>query len=146
MHRFSQTEFIEAAPERVFDFVTNQENLPRWSPEVVRSEVIGGGPIRAGAKLRQVRRQGGRQMTSEIDVAIHEPPTRHVVKTRIMGVDASFAFTFEPEGAGTRARFDCEMGADGIARLWAGLLARMVEKTDDKRLANLKAAMASANK
>jgi carbon monoxide dehydrogenase subunit G len=144
MTKFSRTELIEAPPEQVFDFVTNQENLPKWSPEVVRSEVVGGRPIEAGAKLRQVRRQGGRQMTNEVEVVAHNRPSRHAVKARIMGVDASFAFDFAPEGAGTRVRFACEMDAHGVAKLWAGYIARMVEKTDDKRLANLKTAIASA--
>ena len=141
MHRFSRQGVIKAQPHQVFDFVTDQSKLPLWSPEVVSSEVAGGGPIEAGTKLVQKRRQGPRTMTNEVTVTTHDRPRTHAVRTRIMGVELTFTFSFWPERAATKVTFDCTCEGTGLARLWAGKMAKAVERADDQRIERLKAAM-----
>ena len=84
MHRFTRQGVIKAMPHQVFDFVTDQSKLPLWSPEVVSSEVAGGGQIEVGSRLIQKRKQGGRKMTNEVTVTTHVRPRSHAVRTRIM--------------------------------------------------------------
>ena len=146
MHRFTRQGVIEAQPHQVFDFVTDQSKLPLWSPEVVSSEVEGGGPLAVGSRLIQKRRQGGRTMTNEVEVTAHDRPKTHAVKTRIMGVEMRFTFSFWPEGRWTKVTFDCTCESNGIARLWEGPMARMVEKADDQRIDRLKQAMGPPRK
>lgn len=141
MHRFSRQGVINAQPHQVFDFVTDQSKLPLWSPEVVSSEVAGGRSIEAGSRLLQKRRQGRRTMSNEVEVTTHDRPRTHAVKTRIMGVEMHFIFSFWPEGKGTKVTFDCSCEGKGLARLWAGRMAQLVEQADDQRIERLKAAM-----
>ena len=140
--QFSRSAVIAASPEAVFDFVTDQTRITEWSPEVVSSDVEGGGNVQAGAILVQRRRQGSREMTNRVEVVAHERPQRHAVKTRIFGVNALFTFTFAPDGEGTRAAFECDISAKGLPILWAGKMAQMIEKSDDGRLERLREAMA----
>lgn len=39
MSSYQREIVINETPERLFDYVTEQENLPVWSPQVVKSEV-----------------------------------------------------------------------------------------------------------
>jgi len=141
MYGFTRTEELPHPPEAVFDFVAEQGNLPRWSPEVLRSDVVGGGPVHRGSQLRQTRRMGKRETTSLVEVVVHERPSRHAVRARVMGVEAVFTFRFEPAGAGTRATFECEARGRGLARLWESWMGGMMEKADDRRLVALRVAM-----
>jgi uncharacterized protein YndB with AHSA1/START domain len=141
VHRFSRQGVIRAQPHQVFDFVTDQSKLPLWSPEVVSSEVAGGDPIRAGSRLIQKRRHGGRTMTNEVVVTTHERPRTHAVRTRLLGVEMSFTLSFWPEGSGTKVTFDCTCEGKGLGRLMEGMMARSVEKTDDQRIERLREAM-----
>ena len=144
MHRYSRTGLVPLPPQQVFDYLTDQKNLPRWSPQVVSSEVIGGGPVQQGSKLLQKRRQGKREMVNEVSVIAHEPPKLHTVTTRVMGVQTTFAFSCAPEGQGTRVSMSGEILGRGLARLWEGFFAKMIEQADDKVIDQLRDALAKA--
>lgn len=80
-------------------------------------------------------------MSNEVEVTTHDRPRTHAVKTRIMGVEMQFTFSFWPEGKSTKVTFDCNCEGKGLARLWAGRMAQLVERADDQRIERLKAAM-----
>ncbi|MBI2848764.1 MAG: SRPBCC family protein [Chloroflexi bacterium] len=145
MITYKRSGWIEALPHGVFAFVTDQANLPRWSPEVVKSEVMTGSKLEVGSKLRQTRRQGKRQVTSVVEVIAHEPPAVHAVRATIMGVEATFTFRFEPEGEGTRAQFEATIAGRGIGKLLERPLAGAMEKSDDQLLVRLKNAFPASN-
>ena len=65
----------------------------------------------------------------------------HVTRRRLMGVELTFTFSFWPERAATKVTFDCTCEGTGLARLWAGKMAKAVERADDQRIERLKAAM-----
>jgi carbon monoxide dehydrogenase subunit G len=141
MHRFTRQGVVNAQPHQVFDFVTDQSKISLWSPEVVSSVVAGGGPVQQGSRLIQRRKQGKREMTNEVEVTAHDRPKSHAVRTRILGVEMHFTFSFWPEGSGTKVTFDCTCEGRGLAKLWAGKMAKLVEAADDQRIERLKAAM-----
>ena len=58
-----------------------------------------------------------------------------------MAVELTFTFSFWPEGAATKVTFECTCEGKGLARLWAGAMAKMVERADDQRIDRLRAAM-----
>jgi hypothetical protein len=84
-------------------------------------------------------------MTNLVEVMVHESPRRHVVRSRVMGLEATFAFSFEATEGGTRVRCDCEVVPGNLlARLYAGKVARMIEQADDRRIEQLRDAMSKA--
>ncbi|MDH5232654.1 MAG: SRPBCC family protein [Gammaproteobacteria bacterium] len=129
---------INATPERLFDYVTKQENLPSWSPQVVKSEVKGGGTVKKGSTLIQTRKQGNRTMTSQVEVIKHEPPNYHSVVTHIMGVTACFSFVFEDQQGATKIIMTGDVKGKGFGIFVAPLLKMAMEKGDSKVLENLK--------
>ena len=141
MRTYKRSEFIDLQPQTVFDFVTNQEKIPAWSPEVVKSEVATEGPLKPGSKLRQIRKRGQKEMRTVVEVIAHEPPKTHAVKARILGVDSTFAFSFNQENGGTRVQFEAKIIGRGFGKLFERPLARMMENADDKLLERLKSAI-----
>lgn len=106
-----------------------------------KSEVTTGGPVKAGSKLKQIRKRGQKEMTTVVEVVTHEPPKTHAVKARILGVDSTFTFTFEQENKGTRVQFEAKILGRGLGRIFEGPLAKTMEKSDDKLLERLKVAI-----
>ena len=138
MSSYQREVVVNETPERLFDFVTEQKNLPLWSPQVVKSEVKGGGPVTKGSILIQTRKQGNRTMTSEVDVIRHDRPINHTVTTRMMGVIATFTFAFEKHEGSTKVTMTGDVKGKGFGVLVAPLLKMAMEKGDDKVLENLK--------
>lgn len=136
---------LDSAPEAVFDFLTDQAKLPLWSPEVVSSEVVGGGRIRPGTRLRQVRRRGKREMVNDVEVVEHDRPGRHSVRTRVLGVDAHFGFLLRADGEGTIVRMTGAVTGRGLGRIVESLLGKMMERADDRALDRLRDAMRASN-
>ena len=145
MFSFSRSKFIQVPPEFLFDFATDQINLPKWSPEVIRSDVIGGGPVQRGARLKQERRRGKGSFSTELTVVEHERPSRHSLTALVLGFYATFRFSFAAEGEGTRAQFDARIVGKGLVnRLFEAFIGRTIERTDDRVLERLKAAAETA--
>ena len=145
MRQFIRSEKIRATPEAVFDFVTDQKWLHAWSPEVLDSEPTDGGPIHVGTVLRQRHILGKRERVDQVEVVAHERPFRHAVHTRVMGVDMSVTFTFEPvDEQSTKVQLACELTGHGFGRLFESRVAKQVEEADDQRLVELRTAMGLA--
>lgn len=142
MHGFHRVALLAAPPRTVFAFLTDQRALPRWSPMIVESRVVGGGRLRAGALLRQVRRDAHGEREHRVTVVEHAPPRRHVLHTRTVGVDITFAFTLWPRGAGTRIEYACTCEGLGPSRLWEKRVADAIEDADGDRLERLRRALA----
>jgi uncharacterized protein YndB with AHSA1/START domain len=138
MITYTRARQIARTPEEVFDFVTDQSNLPTWSPEVVRSEVGGGGEIEVGSVLRQVRMNKGKEMTTEVEVVAHERPRLHTVATRVFSVDATFDFTFRDEDGVTRAQMKATVEGRRFGVFLEKTMARMMEAADALAMTRLK--------
>lgn len=144
-HTFTREHVIPASPDAVFDFLTDQGHINEWSPEVVESEVLGDA-IEVGTRLRQVRQQGKRRVTSLVDVVAHEPGRRHAVRTRVLGNQATFEFTLTPDAGGTRVAMSGEIRGRWLAALVTRGIGRAIERADDRRLEQLEDAMARAGR
>lgn len=141
MITYTRARQIARTPEEVFEFVTDQANLPRWSPEVVRSEVVGGGEIEVGSILRQVRMNKGKEMTTEVEVVAHERPGLHTVRAREFSVEATFEFTFRDEDGVTRAQMKATVEGRWFGKFFEKTMARMMESADALAMTRLKEVM-----
>jgi uncharacterized protein YndB with AHSA1/START domain len=92
---------VAGTPDDVFAFITDQSRLPEWNPAIVSSKLVDP-PLREGATLEQVRRQGSKQSTDHFEVAEHDPPRRHRVRGEVGGVNVAIGFELEPVEGGTK--------------------------------------------
>lgn len=101
----TRTTTVPLAPEAAFAWIVDPANAPRWLALVDRLEPEAGGPIGVATRLRIHGTARGRPFEQVTEVATHEPPRSFALRTRNGGFDATFAYTLEPEGDGTRVTF-----------------------------------------
>jgi carbon monoxide dehydrogenase subunit G len=115
---------IERAPEDVYAFIADPENLPQWQHEVleVRSE--------SETRFTEVRTFVGRRVESTIDVTTAEPARELTLRSAAGPVRFSVRHLLEPAGEGkTRVRVVGESeGAGGLFKIGGRLLGRAVER------------------
>jgi uncharacterized protein YndB with AHSA1/START domain len=126
---------VKRPPEVVFDFVSDDRNLPRWRTETLSSELLSAEPVGPGSRFRQVvRLSSGKEFVGESEIVDYEP--NHRVTSRIPNVTAqSFdEITFDPTPDGTQVthRWDFEssypMAVSG-SRLLEPLVRRQILKS-----------------
>jgi uncharacterized protein YndB with AHSA1/START domain len=102
MPRGGASIWIAAPPERVFDYVAEVENNPRWHSYVIESSWLDDGPMRVGRRGRQVSRLLGFRYTVEAEIAEWDPPRRVVWQTIRGDAAVRTACDVVPEGDGAR--------------------------------------------
>jgi hypothetical protein len=90
---------IEAAPEKVYDMVSNVTRMGEWSPETVACEWVDGatGPA-VGAKFKGRNKAGIMRWSTTPVVTAAEAPREFAFKTN----DTNWRYVFEPDGSGTK--------------------------------------------
>ena len=115
---------IERAPEDVYAFLSNPENLPKWQHEVIEVR------RRSDTEFTEVRTFIGRRMESTLQVTKAEPGREFSLRAGVGPVQFSVRHLLEPAGEGrTRLRVLGESeGAGGIFKLGGRLLRRAIER------------------
>jgi Polyketide cyclase / dehydrase and lipid transport len=137
--RFSEAADVRSPVEATFAYVTDQDRLAEWNDHVQWAEVVGGGPVGVGSKLRQHRRRNRREFDLLFQVTCHDPPHRHVVEGSVLGVDTQMGFTLEPKAAGTRVTMTADVHGRGVRRLLAPMVTREMRRSTVAALAALQA-------
>jgi hypothetical protein len=84
----------------------------------------------------------GRPTTTDLKVTAYDKASgRYSVTAEQSGLTATYHYTFQPEGSGTRITLICETYGSGLKKLLAPLFARIMKKEDGDHLQNLKAAI-----
>lgn len=141
MASFSISEYIDRNPQDTFDFATNFDTVSSWIPQITRIEKLTPGPMAAGTLFRETRKMGSREHASVIEVTEHTRPTVHSASAKCMGCVASYRYTFQQAGKGTRVDLHAEVKGSGLAKLIAPMLLTAMRKQDGDQLASLKRAI-----
>jgi len=91
---------VDATPERVWSLVTDLPRMARWSPQVVRTVVRGGGPVRLGTRAVNVNRKGLLVWPTRSKVVRFEPHRDFAF--RIKDNFTVWSFALEATEGGTR--------------------------------------------
>lgn len=91
---------VHADPARVWSLVCDLPRLAEWSPQVVRSFVRSGRPIRLGTTLLNVNRRGPLVWPTRSKVVRFEP--HREIAFRVKDNYTVWSFTLEPTATGTR--------------------------------------------
>jgi hypothetical protein len=122
---------VGAAPEIVWDTLTDFRSWPQWMPGVRFVKIDE--PVRVGTRFTW--RAGASTIKSEIVDA--NKPQKVAWKGRTLGIDALHVWSVEPTGQGSRVVTE-ESWAGPLARGLRGLLRKTVRKAVDDGLAALK--------
>lgn len=141
MSTFTLTEHLNRPVAEVFAFATDPQNASRWLGDVTKVEVLTPGPMRVGSQFRETRMMNGKEHSAVIEVTEHAPPNRHAASATMMGVTATYHYTFSPNGEGTRIDMKAEVHGKGMAKLLVPMVLSTMKKHDGDQLVKLKAAM-----
>jgi carbon monoxide dehydrogenase subunit G len=114
---------VDATPATVWSLVSDLPRMARWSPQVVKTFVRGGGPIQQGTRTVNVNRRGLLVWPTQAKVVRFEPHTQ--IAVRIKDNFTIWSFTLEPTGAGTRIVQRRE-APDGISSISLKLTERLL--------------------
>ena len=97
---------IQRPPQEVWEFLSNLENMPKWSSEVTAVRKISDNPRRYAVR--------GASGEMETEIVAFEPPRRYVSRmaSEAMGFSGDWEITMEPEGAGTRVTSNAKLRID----------------------------------
>jgi uncharacterized protein YndB with AHSA1/START domain len=105
---------ISAAPEKVYDLVSDVRRMGEWSPECRSCEWLDGatGPA-VGARFKGSNRNGMIRWSTKPRVVVADEGREFAFVTDVRGNDLTkWIYRFEPDGDGTKVTESFEMMAD----------------------------------
>ena len=124
--------------EKVFDFVADERNEPRYNPRMCDAEQISDGPIGLGTRFRTELETMGRKMPMIVEFTGYERPRRLASVTRSSMMETEGALTFESAPGGTRMRWSWDVRPRGALRLMAPLVGVIGRRQEQCVWGNLK--------
>ena len=127
--KISQSFRVAAAPEIVFDYVVDPDNLRERQTTKTRVEVLTDGPPRAGFRIREwTKPPGGKEFEQVVEFSSFDRPSRlmvHIVEGP-QPIDGTWTFT--ADGDGTRVGFVAAGSLRGPMRFAGPLVRRMLDR------------------
>ena len=111
---------IAKPQELVYALVRDLERAPEWQPSLESVDVHAG---------TEVRRVAGFRQESSFLVVEDDPPRRLAITSEGGPAKVRATFELEPDGDGTRVKFELQLDLHGKAR-WAGGLAKGAAKRE----------------
>jgi uncharacterized membrane protein len=139
MAKMNKSIMINAPVDKVFEFVTEPTNLPKFWPSLIEVSDV----KRSGDRIRSyhwVYKMGGVKFEGETELT-EALPNERVVAKNTGGIPSEFVWTYAPEGEGTKVTVDVEYKVPGavLGKLAEPLVVKMNEREAETLLANLKA-------
>ena len=138
---FTTTQFINATPQEVFDFMTDHANAPKVLAGVTSNEPITDGPMGVGYRFRETRVVNGKESVMEIEVVTFDPPHRYSAGGTMMGITATYHYQLTAENGGTRVDLEAEVTSGLLMKLMLPAIVKQMQKQDADHLPMLKAAV-----
>ncbi|WP_239456334.1 SRPBCC family protein [Nocardioides solisilvae] len=120
-----ETVEVAAPPERVWALVSDLPRMAEWSPQVVRTFLRGGRPVRLGTRMLNLNRRGLLVWPTQAKVVRLEP--QREVAFRVKENGSTWSFALEPVDGGAATRVVQRREApDGISALSLRLTDRVL--------------------
>lgn len=136
--------YIDRAPENVFGYLIGL-NDAEWRAPFPEMKLVSESYEGVGATHIEVRKLLGRRIETLAEAVIYEPDRRWAVRRASGPIRPQVTYTLQPEGNGTRLRFEFDVPVlEGMARVLRPLVrlgAPLVERSARSDLERLKQAL-----
>ncbi len=123
--------------EQVFAFLMDTSKLATWQSNLIKSEQLTEGPLRAGSRFREVRRINNKETEIQGEITSLEPNRRFETKTSTKP-QAMVSYSLDPEQGGTRLRYKFILITNGLMRLLEPVIASSIKKGTEADFETLK--------
>ncbi|ABM10718.1 uncharacterized protein YndB with AHSA1/START domain [Paenarthrobacter ilicis] len=133
---------LQAPASKVFDFVADHTNAPRWQNGIDDIRRITPGPLRVGTEHELTRRFAGMKVVARNRFIAYEPGRFVAFEIPSGKMTGVASYLVEPTGSDTcrlTSKVDFQVG--GLARFAVPLLTVIFKRDDEKALAALKVLM-----
>lgn len=133
---------LQAPASKVFDFVADHTNAPRWQSGIDEIRRITPGPIGIGTEHELVRRFAGMKIVARNRFIAYEPGRFVAFEIPTGKITGVASYRVEPTGADScRLISNVDFRVAGPARFAVPLLALIFKRDDEKALAALRVLM-----
>ena len=132
---FSVTERISTSPEKVWQYLTDFDNAPKWMPGIDSMSLHDGQILETGSALTFHARGKAR----ESRVTALEKGKRLALTSTQGGVTATYEYSLVPVADGAEVTLNAKCEATGVWKLLHPVIVIAMRKADSPQLANLKA-------
>ena len=137
MIQHEMTIHLDKPVEQVFAFLMDTGKLASWQSNLIKSEQLTEGPLRAGSRFREVRRINNKETEIEGEITSLEPNRRLETKTSTKP-QAMVSYSLDPEQGGTRLRYKFILITNGLMRLLEPVIASSIKKDTEADFETLK--------
>jgi len=127
MIRHETSVHLNRPVEKVFAFVVDSKELPKWQSNLIKSELLTEGPLRVGSRFHEVRLVRHKETEIQGEMTAFEPNRRFATKT-LSKPEVTVSYSFEPENGGTRLRYEFSMVTTGLMRLLQPMILGSIKK------------------
>lgn len=140
---FSGSAVIDRPIEKVFAFLADGTNDPKFSPRVQEIEKTTDGPVGVGTVFRSTVKDAGMKSGREFELTKFEPPTKigWTELSKNMITVPNGGYDLEPAGDGTKLTIHNDFAAHGFGKLLLPLALRAAQKDADAFAGRIKAAV-----
>ncbi|MGW8143927.1 MAG: SRPBCC family protein [Anaerolineales bacterium] len=143
MYSFEKSIFINLPQQEVFDYITDPANDKNWRKSSISAEWTSEGPVGVGSTQHSVDKFMGRNMESDSEVTVWDPPNEFGWKSIGGPVPYELSLKLAPDGEGTQLSFSGQAEIAGFFKLAEGLAGKQMEKQIDGDFNNLKKVLES---
>ena len=141
MASFSHTVSVPKPPGEVFPWLLDEDKVPQWTTHLQAYQVLGGGAIAHGTRIRQVLVVSGQPLDIELEITRYDPPGFAESRFTTNGLEVETTYALREAGAGTELTQTLEGKPNGFkARLLVPVVQPKLEaklKEDLERLREL---------
>jgi carbon monoxide dehydrogenase subunit G len=127
--RITETFVVQAAPEVVFDYMTDPANLASWQTTKTLVEPLTDGPTRQGSRVRErTKPPGAREFEQVVEFTEFDRPRRFHVHVVEGAYPIDGTWSLEPRADGTEVTFVAEGELRGWMRHVAPVAQRVIAR------------------
>jgi uncharacterized protein YndB with AHSA1/START domain len=140
MQRVERTARIAAAPDELFAYIADLDNLPEWQSGVTGTRRTSDGELGVGASAYVTRELMGQRMEAPLTITEYDPPQRLGVGSEVGGVKASATMQLTPAdgGGATDLTFAMEIRGSMLTTFMEPMIASAASGDIDASLERLR--------
>jgi carbon monoxide dehydrogenase subunit G len=140
MQRVERTARIAVAPDELFAYVADLDNLPEWQSGVTSTRRTSDGELGVGATAHVTRELMGQRMDAPLTVTDYDPPHQLGIGSELGGVKAAALMQLRPAdgGSATDLTFSMEIRGSRLTSFMEPMIASAAGGDIDASLERLR--------